>query len=64
VFIDIYTTKTFKGDYRIGYLRLNVRDCLGKKNKPTWFRLKSPYNEQGGKRVGSLMASVQLMHDD
>jgi hypothetical protein len=58
IFIDVYTTKSFKGDTRIAYLRLRAIDCFATKPKPVWFRLKSPYNDTGNKRAGSLMASI------
>lgn len=61
IFIDVYTNKTFGGDTRIAYLRLKITDCLSAKPKPSWMRLRSPYNNTGSKNVGSLMASVQFL---
>jgi len=44
----------------VAYLRLKARDCFAVKPKPAWFRLKSPYNDTGAKRAGSIMASIQF----
>ena len=54
IFIDFYTKSLVSDEIRIAYLRVKTVDCISTKSRPTWYRLKSPYNDTGSKNIGSL----------
>ena len=64
IFLDLYTSTTFKDKVRIGYLRMPVENCLSVKPKPNWFRLSSPYNDLDGLTPGVLLTNVQFLRYD
>ena len=45
-------------------MRVKTVDCISTKSRPTWYRLKSPYNDTGSKNIGSLQANIQLLRYD
>lgn len=46
IIINVYSDKTFSGEYRLGYLRIPARECMKNNPNPQWYRLRSPFNEK------------------
>lgn len=60
IFVNFYKSAAFSQEHRFGYLRIKVSDCLSLRSRPSWFRLKSPYNNTGSKNIGSMMCNFQM----
>lgn len=61
IIINVYSDKTFSGEYRVGYLRIPAKDCMRSNPKPQWYRLRSPYNEKTC--PGIILLNIQCVRD-
>jgi hypothetical protein len=46
IIINVYSEKTFSGEFRLGYIRIPAKECMRKSSNPQWHRLKSPLSDK------------------
>ena len=61
IFVNVYSSKTFSGEYRLGYIRVPAREVMRDEPSPQWYRLRSPYNEKTC--PGILLMNLQYVWD-
>lgn len=64
IFINIYTTSTFKGERRIGYVRVPANEASLSHNFANWYQIKDPTNNFDGKSPGILLANLRLLQGE